>query len=616
MTCKPYVSVIAAIVLLASLPPAQGLTIESAMDTLKTHQFGQHTDVLDFLRESASRAQTDPVTRQTINQGCTEILQSDASYAAKLFVCRLLVLTATEQQIPVLDTCLSDPEMSHMTLSVLVHLHDPAVDTLLITALETARGRARLGIITALGNRRSAGAVTSLASLLDSDQQGVTAEAALALGRVGAKKSATVLNRFVSQYQGALPGKVADAMLVCADHLAVKEPGTAQAMYRLMLDKRHPSATRCAALIGLARLPGPESLASILTALRGEDIQLRQTAAQLARTLPEPDMATALARQLNTLTPGTQVLVIKALGVRGDAATMQGIRAAAAHASVEVRIAALNALASLGDESVIRLLADRAVQSAPLEQAAAKHALATLAGNRINGEMVTQLKLAPPAQQVVLIEALAKRQALEAAPTLLALTQNNTRPVRTASLTALGALGSRDQIAGLAERLIHNDSLQEITGQTLVQIALRTGGSEDASQSLLEGLKTAKTRPLRTTLLSTLGQLKHDSALGVLSAALKDTDEAIRYNAIKALSAWPNASPAPSLLAVARTNSNRTHQILALRGYIRLVAQSTLTAPQKIEHYQRAMTLAAVAEKKNILAKLPDLQSTESLRMA
>ncbi|NQV31223.1 MAG: HEAT repeat domain-containing protein, partial [Phycisphaeraceae bacterium] len=144
----------------------------------------------------------------------------------------------------------------------------------------------------------------------------------------------------------------------------------------------------------------------------------------------------------------------------------------------------------------------------------------------------------------------------------------------------------------------------------------RTGGSEDASQSLLEGLKTAKTRPLRTTLLSTLGQLKHDSALPVLVAALEDADETIRYNAIKALSLWPNASPASSLLAVARTTSHNTHRTLALRGYISLAAAATLPDAEKLDHYEQAMTLAAVAEKKRILAKLPDLQSTEALRMA
>lgn len=616
MTYKPYHSAIATMLLLSVFASGQTLTVERALGTLKTHEFGQHTDALDFLRDAAARAQTDPAIRHELNTGFTEVLQSNASYAAKQFVCRLLVFTATEKQIPALGSHLSDPEMSHMALSVLAHLHDPAVDQTLITALETTSGNAQLGIITTLGNRRSVGAVTSLASLLDSDQPGVAAEAALALGRIGTQESARVLNKFVSQYQGALPGKVTDAMLVCADNLAAKEPAIAGTMYQQMLDRRHPSATRCAALNGLAHLPGPQSLASVLTALNGEDIQLRQTAAQLARTLPDPDIAITLARQLNTLASDTQVLVTKALASRGDRATLEGIRTAAAHASVGVRIAALNALASLGDESVIRLLADRVVQGVPIEQAAAKNALATLAGDRINGQMVTQLKQAPPAQQIVLIEALTKRQALEAAPALLVLTQSDTPAVRTASLTALGELGSRDQIAELAERLIHNDSLRDLTGQALVQIALRTGRSEDASQSLLEGLKTAKTRPLRTTLLSTLGQLKHDSALDVLSAALEDTDEIIRYNAIKALSAWPNASPAPSLLTVAQTSSNSTHRILAVRGYINLVSLSTLPAGQKIEHYQRAMALASVAEKKSVLAKLPDLQNAQALRMA
>ncbi|MCP4454180.1 MAG: hypothetical protein GY809_22185 [Planctomycetes bacterium] len=616
MTCKPYVSVIAAVLLVAASTLAQDLTIETALDTLRAHEFGQHADVLDFLRDSASKSQTDPAMRNNLNIRFVDLLQSDASYAAKQFVCRLLVLTATEEQIPALAPHLSDPQMSHMALYVLTHLRSPAVDRALISALDRTKGNTKRGIITGLGMRRSAQAVKPLVSLLDSDQQVVAHEATLALGRIGTKECASALNRFVDQYQGALPGQVADAVLVCADNQASKDRRTAQAMYSRMLDRMQPSTIRCAALNGLAHLLGPESLSFLLSALTGDDAQLRQAAAQIARTLPGSDITVTLAQALNTFTPDTQVLVLKALGARGDTAALEGIRSATTHPAVKVRAAALTALASVGNESVIRLLADRAVNGTVPERTVAKHCLISLAGNGINAEMVTQLTQIPPAQQVVLIETLAKRQAAEAAQALLPLTQSDTHSVRSASLTALGALGSKDEMSELAGQLIDDTSSQTLTAQALVQIAQRTDSRQDVSLTLLEGLKTARTLSLKTTLLYTLGQLKHNSALPVLVGALKGTNETVRYNAIKALSAWPNASPTSDLLTVAQTASDKTHRVLALRGHLNLVSLSTLPAAEKLDHYQQAITLAPIAEKKDILAKLPGLQSAGALRMA
>ncbi len=616
MICRHFVLMVAAIVLLSVFACGQPLTVEQALDRLKSHQFGQNTEMLDFLRDAAARSQVDPETRKNFNAGLLDILQSNAPYAAKQFACRLLVLTATGEQASVLGTYLSDPHMSHMALYVLTHLQGPDVDQAMIQALTQTDGNTQLGIITALGNRKAVEAVDSLVALLESGQETTVSEAALALGRIGIRESAEALNNLTNRYPSTLPAKVADAILTCADNLMTEDPKAAQAMYVSMLKSNQSSITRCAALNGLGQLLGSESLSIILIALRGSNPLLRNTAAQIARTLPGSQVTHKLAQTLDTLTPETQVLIIKALAERSDNSVLKSIQAATQSPSVQVRIAALQALQSLGNKSVIRLLTDRAVEGTPHEKATAKDSLCGLTGPRINAEIIAQLKLTPPAQQVVLIEALAKRQAFDTAQTLLVTAHEGTTPVRTASLKALGKIGAKGQIETLALLLTKESQLQDITGQALTQIAQRTNNAEAVSVQLLDGLKTAKTTQLRRTLLYTLGQIKHEMALPELVAALKETDEVLRYNAIKALGTWPNVSPAPHLLAVAQTASNKAHRILALRGYIHLVSVSTLPATDKLEQYQQAITLAVVAEKKSILAKLPDLQVAPALEMA
>jgi HEAT repeat protein len=55
-----------------------------------------------------------------------------------------------------------------------------------------------------------------------------------------------------------------------------------------------------------------------------------------------------------------------------------------------------------------------------------------------------------------------------------------------------------------------------------------------------------------------------------MRAAVKDPDEKIRDAAIRALAEWPDAAAANDLLALAKSAATETHQVIALRGYLRV----------------------------------------------
>jgi len=111
----------------------------------------------------------------------------------------------------------------------------------------------------------------------------------------------------------------------------------------------------------------------------------------------------------------------------------------------------------------------------------------------------------------------------------------------------------------------------------------------------------------------TLGGLGHESALPVLRQALQESHSEIRYAAIRALSVWPNAGPADDLVRVARSTKTRAHRVLALRGYIDLIAAAPMPAAEKLAHYQQAIRLAGQdAERRKVLSVLAELDTHEA----
>jgi HEAT repeat protein len=112
-------------------------------------------------------------------------------------------------------------------------------------------------------------------------------------------------------------------------------------------------------------------------------------------------------------------------------------------------------------------------------------------------------------------------------------------------------------------------------------------------------------------LLSVLGKIGDNTALPVLTAALKDADAEVQTAAIRALAEWPAPEPVVDLLEVAENSDNKVHRILALRGFVRLLGlESERPAEETVAMYKEAMGLAAdVSEKRRVLSGLANTKS-------
>ncbi len=122
----------------------------------------------------------------------------------------------------------------------------------------------------------------------------------------------------------------------------------------------------------------------------------------------------------------------------------------------------------------------------------------------------------------------------------------------------------------------------------------------------------------RSSLLNVLGRIGDNTALPVLTAALKDENVEVQTAAVRAMADWPTPEPLDELIKIAESSGNKMHRTLALRGFVRLLGMaSDRSEGRTIEMYKKAMGLAPdTGEKKRVLSGLAGMKSLAALQMA
>jgi hypothetical protein len=160
------------------------------------------------------------------------------------------------------------------------------------------------------------------------------------------------------------------------------------------------------------------------------------------------------------------------------------------------------------------------------------------------------------------------------------------------------------------------DSEKRETERALAAVLRRNPGAPLAPAVGAYG--SATTTEARVAIVSAVGQSGRDDALPLLRQALTSEDAALTRATVLALTEWPTQEPAPDLLRVAQGHAKGPVQVLALRGYIRLVSTPSALAPSEVA-LQLAAALGAAwqaEERKAVLAALQKHPCPESLATA
>jgi HEAT repeat protein len=599
------------------------MSVDEALDRLKTYKLGQENEAINTIRDVAVGSFGDAATRNKLAAGLAAILESDATTDAKQFACQQLALIGAQEQVPALAKLLTDRELSQIARYALARIPGEAVDGVLIDALAQTDGANKLGIISTLGNRRCAAVLEPLTKLLGTEPTEVATEAARALGRIGTPAAAEALEKALQTRSGPDREVVADAYLQYTDQLRAEgDTRQARSMYTKVLDSNLPSYLRGAALKGfVSTAPLEMATERVVAALQGDDKQLQVAAAQAAANLGASKVSRALAAALPDLSPRAQRMLIYALATRSDPISRDAVTKAYGSKDAEVRIAALEALGLglLGDATSIPTLLSAATEGTGPEQAVARASLAGLRAPNINRTLFARLNDATDKEKVEIIVALSSRNAVEAVPTLLKTAGSENRQVRFASISGLQELAGAEHIPALVDLLTSiNAADRNQARKMLVAVARRCKAEKQASQGLVAKLDLAGDPESRSSLLLTLGDLGDGSGLPAIRKALDDGQHAVRRGAIMALSGWPNGEPLPDLLRIAQDGRDATGKVLALRGCIDLVSRADTMKPQeKVQSYKTVLGLASsAAEKRRVFAGLPKVKTLEAMQLA
>jgi HEAT repeat protein/type 1 glutamine amidotransferase len=597
-------------------PAAAGL--EPILARIATYEVGQSRDPVAQLNRFVGESLESPALLGEIEARLIRFLQSGATAAGKNVAFRELSLVAGPASVPVLAGLLAREETAEMARYALARIPGPAADEALRKALGETSGKVRIGIINSLGQRGDAQSVPQLRALALSSDSAIAGAAVGALGGIASRPALEALAAARGKLSGPARQRASEAYLECAGRLAAGgDKGAALKVYQQLIARAEPEMVRVAALSGLAAVEGRNAAPALVAGIESDSTRVRDAAIRILNGLPGPEITAALVRQFPKLPASGQVRLVTALAGRGDASALPLLVQAAKGSIAEVREAALAGLGKLGDETTVTFLAEAAAAGQGLEQAAARRSLSDLPGPAVDAAIVAAIGSTTGKVRLELITAAGERGSTGAAGALVRALQERDPDVRRGALRALRSVGGAAEVPALLEALkVSEPADRREAAQALAAVLKRSRPA--GAGSLISAYQAATALETRVALLEALGQASTPDALRLLRGCLADPNPEIARAAVLALSEWADPAPLPDLLAAAKSGASPALQVLALRGFLKLVAlPSPRPHAESAGLLREAMGLAREpAEKRAVLSLLPAYPCPEALKLA
>ncbi|MCY2993569.1 MAG: ThuA domain-containing protein, partial [Planctomycetota bacterium] len=266
-----------------------------------------------------------------------------------------------------------------------------------------------------------------------------------------------------------------------------------------------------------------------------------------------------------------------------------------------IRVAAIGALAKLGNASLIERLAKLAATAGGAPQQAARLSLVRLAGADIEPKLFTLAAAGEPAERIEIIRALASRRSNPAAPVLLKAATDDNALVRAAAFDALAVVAQADRYGQLVQLLVAATTPAD--AEAAEQAVLATGGRIEDPAARLGPLTAAlsnaavQVKPSCLRVLSGFGGVE---ALAAVRPYLAESEAALRDAAVRAVARWPDVSAAGDLLKIAQSSDNATQRLLSVRGYLRLVG-TVKEEDARLKMLEQVRPIATTAASKRLL---------------
>ena len=545
---------------------------------------------------------------------------SDASHKAKADACRQLDITGTKDAIAPLVALLDDEKLSHMARYALEPMPEPAVDEAFRKALGTLKGKPLVGVIGSIGVRRDAKAVEPLRALLTQHQGGpLVMQAALrALGSIGTPAAARVLQTALEHVSSEARLDACEGLFRCAEALA--EEGRRDQAIEIydqlrQLDGAHQ--VRGGALRGVILVRGNDGLALLREQLRSDDYILFSAAAQAAQEMSVGGVTKVLTGALGELSADNRIVVIEALGKRGDTAALPALFKATRRGPTTVRVAAIEAVVEMQQASAVPVLV-KLIDASDAEVAkAAQEGLGALPGDAADEAVMAMFKSDDSSRRATALALIGRRRMTSSIGILLKAARGRDAAISASAIRMVGELGDDDQLPALLDVLMEAERSDDLTAaeQAVAAVCTKAAKPQSHAGALIGLLRRAKPQQ-KMALLRVLGAIGGADALKAVRAAADSDDAQVRTAAIRVLTNWKTPDAAPLLLALAQSTSNRNERTLFLRGYLGIARRRNLPVGERLAMCREAAGMIRRAdEKKLLLGALSSIESPGTLAL-
>ncbi len=507
--------------------------IAAAIHTAQNWKDTDSADAMNFLADEVVKAAADPAARAGMEQRMIDGLAGAQTRGGRSFFCRQLVMIGTEAAVPALAKLLTDPESSHVARYALARIPGAKADAALLEALGKADDKLKIGMVNSLGDRGCREAVDKIARAASAVANEELAVATLAaLGRIDSEAAIRRSRKLAAACPPKLKPAAYDAYLECAARMLKQgKAEAALAIYRQLYAPEEPTLCRVAALNGLVAAQKDQSISLVIAALGDKDAEVRRVAVPALRNVPGANATQAIVAELSRQGEGVHAQLLGVLADRGDPAALSAVVKATEAAPPAVRVAALDALAALGDASVVPLLAQRAAEAQEAsEQQAARNSLNLLRADGTNAAIAKQLAADKPGVRAEAAKALAARSAVDQVGSLLGAAEDKEPAVAAEVFKAIRVIAKAEHVPALVKLLVSatDGGVRGEAENAVVAAAATTEAGKNPAEPVLAALPGARSPEVRASLLRVLGRIAHASALPVLYQSAQDADAGVK----------------------------------------------------------------------------------------
>jgi len=391
-------------------------------------------------------------------------------------------------------------------------------------------------------------------------------------------------------------------------------------VYTLLLAPQAPLAIQQTALIGMVQADPAASMDVLVNTLQTGNPAMQSSAIALIRNVQNTDVLKSITARLFDLSPLHQAQLLSAFAdMNQKQEILPVVLDAARRGDDAVRVAALKAVATLGDASCVTLLAEKAAAGTADEKTTARESLIRLSGPGVDDAILSAIQKSDTPAKIELIRCLPPRVLTTGTETLFGVLDSPESRVRIEAYRALSEIALPEQLPRIVERLASapTDADRREAVKTVTAVGLKVLDPDKRAQALLDRFPSATAVPVKASFLEALGKLGDPHALPVIRKCLADRNEEVQSAAVLALSDWPNDEPMGDLLKIAKTSKNETLRALGLRGVIKLTGSAVKSPDEALRLYRDALSLSTgVQEKQAVFSGVAKVASTKALGLA